>query len=53
MFLLAAGAHSITGTHTVGMPGAGFFIVSAVPEPAPLLLIGAGLLLLIGMRRRT
>ena len=52
VFLLAAGAHSITGTHTVGIPGAGFFIVTAVPEPATLLLIGAGLLMLIGMRRR-
>lgn len=52
-FLLAAGAHSITGIHTLGIPGAAFFIVTAVvPEPAPLLLIGAGLLMLIGMRRR-
>jgi hypothetical protein len=50
-FILAAGAHSITGTHLIGIPGAAFFIVS-VPEPGPLLLIGVGLLVLIGMRRR-
>ena len=50
VFLLAAGAHSITGIHTAGIPGAAFFIV--VPEPGSLLLIGAGLLLLVGLRRR-
>ncbi len=49
-FYVGAGAHSITGTHLVGIPGAGFFIV--VPEPGSLLLIGAGLLLLVGLRRR-
>ena len=42
-FIVASGAHSITGTHILGIPGAAFFIVT-VPEPAPLLLIGAGLL---------
>ena len=51
-FVLAAGAHSITGTHLIGIPGAAFFIVS-VPEPGPLLLIGIGLLVLIAMRRRS
>ncbi len=50
-FIVASGAHSITGTHILGIPGAAFLIVT-VPEPAPLLLIGAGLLILIGMRRR-
>jgi hypothetical protein len=52
-FLLAAGGHSITGTHLIGVPGAAFFIVSAVPEPGALMLIGVGLLVLIGMRRRS
>jgi hypothetical protein len=53
MFLLAAGDHSITGTHLLGMPGAAFFIVSAVPEPGSLMLIGVGLLALVGIRRRS
>jgi hypothetical protein len=51
-FLLAAGDHSITGTHLLGSPGAAFLIVSVVPEPASLALLGAGLLMLVGMRRR-
>jgi len=50
-FVLAGGAHSITGLHTEGIPGAAFFIVK-VPEPGSLLLIGAGLLVLFGLRRR-
>lgn len=52
VFLLAAGAsYSITGMHLAGIPGAGFFIVT-IPEPGTLVLIGAGLLMLVGMRRR-
>jgi len=50
-FVVGTGAHSITGTHLVGIPGAAFFIVT-VPEPASLLLIGIALLMLIGIRRR-
>ena len=51
IFFVSGGAHSITGTHLVGIPGAGFLFVS-VPEPGMLLLMGAGLLALFGIRRR-
>ena len=51
-FMLAAGDHSITGTHLGGIPGAAFFIVS-VPEPGALLLIGLGLFALFATRRRS
>ncbi len=52
VFILAPGAsYSITGMHIAGIPGAGFFIVT-IPEPGSLMLIGAGLLMLFGVRRR-
>src|SRR5262249_9240157 len=51
-FLLAAGDHSITGIHLIGTPGAAFAIVPPVPDPATLALLGAGLLMLVGVRRR-
>lgn len=55
-FIVGAGAHGITGIQLAGnpdLPGTGFFIVTVtVPEPAPPLLIGVGLLMLMGMRRR-
>jgi hypothetical protein len=49
-FTVGAGDHSITGLHQAGIPGAGFLIVK-VPEPATVLLIALGLLML-GMSRR-
>lgn len=52
--VLGSGAHSLTGILTKGdpaLPGTGFFMVT-VPEPGTLVLIGAGLLMLFGMRRR-
>jgi hypothetical protein len=51
IFIVGTGSHEITGTHVSGIPGAGFLLVT-VPEPGSLLLIGAGLLMLVGMRRR-
>lgn len=51
VFYVGQGAHSITGLHVAGIPGAGFLRV-AVPEPGTLLLIGAGMLMALGLRRR-
>lgn len=54
IFIVGGGAHSLTGILTMGdpaLPGTAFFRV-AVPEPGTLVLIGAGLLMLVGMRRR-
>jgi len=51
VFFVGAGAHSITGVHLFDRPGAGFLLVT-IPEPTPLLLIGAGLLMLVAFRRR-
>ena len=42
-FLLAAGSHSITGLHVLGVPGAAVFHLTQVPEPGTLLLLGVGL----------
>jgi hypothetical protein len=50
VFVLAPGPHSITGIHTLGIPGAGFLIV--MPEPGTLLLLGAALLGFATLRRR-
>lgn len=56
-FLLAAGAHSLTGAQLAGIPGAGVFQltqVAAVPEPGSLALVLLGTVLLAGAvtRRR-
>ena len=51
VFIVGFGAHSITGFHVVGIPGAGFMIVK-IPEPGTLALMGVGLLMLVGLRRR-
>ncbi len=52
-FYIGTGSHSLTGILTMGnpsLPGTAFFIV--VPTPGTLLLIGAGLLMMAGLRRR-
>ncbi len=51
IFNLAVGAHSITGLHVAGIPGAGFLIVR-VPEPSTVLLIALGLVAFGVARRR-
>ena len=44
-FLLAPGSHSITiGVYPAQIAGEGFILLTAVPEPASLLVVGAGLL---------
>jgi hypothetical protein len=50
-FTVGAGDHSLTGFHRAGIEGAGFLIVK-VPEPATVLLIALGLLMLGLSRRR-
>ena len=56
LFLLAAGAHSISGTVSVSPFGSGaaFFIVKAVnvPEPSTILLLALGLLAVSVLSRR-
>jgi hypothetical protein len=42
-FLLGAGDHSLTGAQLAGIPGAGVFEITAVPEPASLGLLAAAL----------
>ena len=56
-FILAAGNHSLTGAQLDGIPGAAVFqltVLSTVPEPDTLALLGLGTLLLAGAvaRRR-
>ena len=43
-FLLGGGAHSITGVHTLGIPGAAVFEVTTVPEPSTWALMVIGFL---------